>query len=181
MDCTAFGLLLLAARFLVAGTLIAAGVSKLNSPAASARVIAALCRTESGVSLRSARWLGIVEVAGGAMLSIGLGVTVVAGFAALFFLAASVGLSWLLRKGFDGSCGCFGDRGSLDSLSVGRPVGLAICSGALIAVENECALSLATVTPVGHLAAALVLAAAVASTWSLAGAVVRLMTLAREE
>lgn len=123
-----------AARLLVGGVWIVAGVLKLPDPASSVRAVRAYQLLPETVVPAIGYVLPILEVLVGVLLVAGLLVRVSAVVSAVLFVAFVVGISAAWARGLQIDCGCFGG-GGYDAnatekypLEIGRDLGLLFAS-----------------------------------------------------
>lgn len=102
----------LAARLLVGGVWIAAGVIKLPHPEASVSAVRAYQLLPLGTTNLIGHLLPIVEVLVGVILILGVLVRFGGVVSALLQLGFIVGISSVWARGIPINCGCFGDGGA---------------------------------------------------------------------
>lgn len=100
-----------AARLLVGGVWIVAGLLKLPDPAASVRAVRAYQLLPEAIVPAVGYALPIIEVLVGVSLVIGLLVRIGAVLSGVLFLAFIVGISAAWARGLQIDCGCFGGGG----------------------------------------------------------------------
>ena len=107
--CTWSATLADAARMVVGLVFVAAGVAKIK---AAARLEALIKAVGDVLAIRMPPWLGNIlplgELAMGVVLIAGLGGTLTIAAAVMFLVALTVILQMMVRRGYDGSCACFG-------------------------------------------------------------------------
>jgi uncharacterized membrane protein YphA (DoxX/SURF4 family) len=125
----------LAARLVVGGVWVVAGVLKLPDPPASVRAVRAYQLLPETVVPLVGHGLPVLEVVVGACLLLGLVTRVVAVVSALLLLAFVVGISAAWARGLQIECGCFGggagptaDATSKYPWDIARDVGLLLLS-----------------------------------------------------
>ena len=101
----------LAARLLVGGVWIVAGLLKLPDLPSSVRAVRAYQLLPEAVVPAVGYALPIVEVAVGILLVVGLLVRASAVVSAVLFLAFTIGISSAWARGLQIDCGCFGGGG----------------------------------------------------------------------
>lgn len=128
----------LAARLVVGGVWIVAGVLKLPDPAASVRAVRAYDLLPEAVVPTVGHLLPIVEVVVGVCLVLGLLTRVMAVASAVLFAAFVIGIAAAWSRGLQIDCGCFGGGGfDADATSkypweIARDVGLLVLSILLV-------------------------------------------------
>lgn len=100
-----------AARMLVGGVWLVAGLLKLPDPAASVRAVRAYQLLPEAVVPAVGYALPVVEILVGASLIVGLLVRIGGLLSAVLFLAFVVGISAAWARGLQIDCGCFGGGG----------------------------------------------------------------------
>jgi uncharacterized membrane protein YphA (DoxX/SURF4 family) len=100
-----------AARMLVGGVWIVAGLLKLPDPAASVRAVRAYQLLPEAIVPAVGYALPIIELLVGLSLVVGLLVRIGAVLSAVLFLAFIVGISAAWARGLQIDCGCFGGGG----------------------------------------------------------------------
>jgi uncharacterized membrane protein YphA (DoxX/SURF4 family) len=101
----------LAARLIVAGVLIAAGLSKFSDPAGNVRAVRAYDLLPESVVPTVGHALPTVEIVIGLFLLLGLLTRFFAVVASLFFIAFIIGIASAWARGLEINCGCFGSSG----------------------------------------------------------------------
>lgn len=101
----------LAARLIVGGVWVWAGVLKLPDPAASVSAVRAYQLVPTGIVDTVGRVLPMLEVVVGVCLIVGLLTRFVGGLSALMQLAFVIGIVSVWSRGIAINCGCFGDGG----------------------------------------------------------------------
>ncbi len=101
----------IAARLLVGGVWIAAGVLKLGDPAAAVRAVRAYRLLPEAVVPVVGHGLPALEIVIGGLLVLGLGVRIVSVISGLLFVAFIIGISSAWARGLQIDCGCFGGGG----------------------------------------------------------------------
>lgn len=118
---------------------VVAGVSKIRH--GSGELQATFARVSPALD-RGASTLGPVvpwlELALGLWLLVGFRPTYALGTTLLVLLVFTLFLVWLIRKGFDGDCGCFGTlSSSTPHQSIGRNLVLAVIAGVLAVLRMD--------------------------------------------
>lgn len=108
---TPMGWIGFAARILVGGVWLVAGLLKLPDPAASVRAVRAYQLLPEAVVPVVGYALPIIEVLVGVTLITGLLVRIGAVLSAILFVAFIVGISSAWARGLQIDCGCFGGGG----------------------------------------------------------------------
>lgn len=128
----------LAARLLVGGVWLVAGLLKLPDPAASVRAVRAYQLLPESIVPTVGYALPIVEVLVGLMLIVGLLVRISAVVSGVLFVAFIVGIASAWARGLQIDCGCFGG-GGFDAQArekypweIGRDLGLLLASAWLV-------------------------------------------------
>lgn len=127
----------LAARLLVGGVWLAAGVLKLPDPAESVRAVRAYQILPETLVPAIGYGLPILEVAIGALLILGIAVRVSAVISACLLAAYIIGIASAWSRGLQIDCGCFGGGGEIASADtrypqeIARDVGLTALAVAL--------------------------------------------------
>lgn len=128
----------LAARLVLGGTLLAAGVLKVSHPYTSAAAVRAYRLLPNGLASVVGQVLPWVEIGISLALILGLGVrfsSVVAGLLMVMFIGG-IGSAW--ARGLTIDCGCFGGGGQVAAgatkywQEIGRDLGLILIAGYLI-------------------------------------------------
>ncbi len=130
----------LAARLVLGGVLLYAGLVKLPNLEASVLSVRAYRLLPYDVAAVVGYALPIVEVAAGALLVAGLFTRVTAAIGALAMVAFIIGISWAWSQGLSIDCGCFGPGGeiakekalALYPWEIARDVGLLLCGALLV-------------------------------------------------
>ena len=128
----------LAARLVVGGVWIVAGVLKLPDPAASVRAVRAYDLLPEAVVPTVGHLLPIVEVVVGACLVLGLLTRVMAVASAVLFAGFVIGIAAAWSRGLQIECGCFGGGGYREGASseypweIARDLGLLLLSAYLV-------------------------------------------------
>ncbi|MGY1744059.1 MauE/DoxX family redox-associated membrane protein [Blastococcus sp. SYSU D00695] len=122
-----------AARLLLGGVFVVAGVLKLPDPAAAERAVRAYRLLPEGLVDPVAFGLPVVEIAVGLALLAGVAVraAAVASAVLLVVFVAAVASAW--ARGLQIDCGCFGDGGQVAAADTAYPAELAR-DGALLLV-----------------------------------------------
>ncbi len=107
----AMGWISFAARLLVGGVWIVAGLLKLPEPAASVRAVRAYQLLPEAIVPAVGYALPIIEVLVGVSLVVGLLVRIGAVLSGVLFVAFIVGISAAWARGLQIDCGCFGGGG----------------------------------------------------------------------
>jgi uncharacterized membrane protein YphA (DoxX/SURF4 family) len=124
----------LAARLVVGGVWLWAGLLKVTEPEASVTAVRAYQLLPAGVADGVGNALPMIEVVVGACLLLGLLTRVAGGVSALLQLAFIVGIASVWARGISINCGCFGDGGpNPDAISkypweISRDIGLLLLS-----------------------------------------------------
>jgi uncharacterized membrane protein YphA (DoxX/SURF4 family) len=127
-----------AARLVVGGVWIAAGVIKLPHPGESVTAVRAYQLLPIGWTTTVGHLLPVLEVVVGAMLVVGLLTRFAGLLSALMLVAFVVGISSVWARGIAIDCGCFGSGGAdPDAISkypweIARDVGLMLASAYLV-------------------------------------------------
>jgi uncharacterized membrane protein YphA (DoxX/SURF4 family) len=100
-----------AARLLVGGVWLVAGLLKLPDPAASVRAVRAYQLLPEAIVPTVGYALPIIEVLVGVTLLAGLLVRIGAALSAVLFIAFIIGISAAWARGLQIDCGCFGGGG----------------------------------------------------------------------
>jgi uncharacterized membrane protein YphA (DoxX/SURF4 family) len=101
----------LAARLIVAGVLIAAGLSKFSDPAGNVRAVRAYRLLPEALVPTVGHALPTIEIVIGLFLLLGLLTRYFAVVSSLFFLAFIIGIASVWARGMEINCGCFGGGG----------------------------------------------------------------------
>jgi uncharacterized membrane protein YphA (DoxX/SURF4 family) len=123
----------LAARLVVGGVDVAAGVAKFPDPAGNVRQVRAFQLVPEAVVPLVGHSLPSVEIIVGGALILGLLTRAFAVVGALFFLAFIIGIAAAWARGLEINCGCFGSNGvpadpqRQYAIDIARDVGLLIC------------------------------------------------------
>lgn len=107
------GWAVLAARLLLGGVLISAGVLKLPDPAESVRAVRAFQALPEVVVPTVGYGLPVLEVVVGAMLVLGIAVRLSAVVGAVLMVAFTAGIASAWARGLTIDCGCFGGGGEV--------------------------------------------------------------------
>ncbi len=134
--------LLIAARLLLGGIFLRAGLSKLSAPDDFGLAVANYGLIPSGLVRSVARGLPVLEIFGGLLLLLGILTGPVAAAMAVLLLVFALAIAVNLAQGRSFDCGCSGstNRGiswgivAKDSLLVGVAVGLAITPSGVLAL-----------------------------------------------
>lgn len=127
-----------AARLLVGGVWLVAGLLKLPDPAASVRAVRAYQLLPEAIVPTVGYALPVIEVLVGLSLIIGLLVRIGGVLSAVLFLAFIVGISSAWARGLQIDCGCFGgggyDPNATDKYpwEIARDLGLLLASAWLV-------------------------------------------------
>jgi uncharacterized membrane protein YphA (DoxX/SURF4 family) len=128
-----------AARVLLGGVLLIAGVLKAVDPQASAAAVRAYELLPAGPATVVGWGLPFAEIALGLLLLIGLGTRAVAATAALLLLVLMAAVASAALRGLSIDCGCFGAGGPVApgdtayGAEIARDVGLLLLAGWLVA------------------------------------------------
>jgi len=128
----------LAARLVVGGVWIVAGLLKLPDPAASVRAVRAYDLLPESVVPTVGHVLPVLEVVVGVCLVLGLLTRVMAVASAVLFAAFVVGIASAWSRGLQIECGCFGGGGYREGASseypweIARDAGLLLLSAYLV-------------------------------------------------
>lgn len=129
----------IAARLLVGGVWIAAGLLKLRDLDDSVRSVRNFQLLPEAMVPTVGRGLPVFEVLVGALLVVGLALRVTGALSALLQLAFVIGIASAWARGLQIECGCFGGSGSLvqDASAkypweIARDVGLLLLSALLV-------------------------------------------------
>ena len=114
-----------AARLVIGGVWIVAGVLKLPDPAASVRAVRAYDLLPEAVVPTVGHLLPVVEVVVGTALVLGLLTRGGALVSALLFLVFVGGIASVWARGISIECGCFGGGGSQQDASSSYPLEIA--------------------------------------------------------
>ena len=127
-----------AARLVVGGVWIAAGLIKLPHPGESVAAVRAYQLLPTGWTTTVGHLLPVLEVVVGAILVLGLLTRLAGVLSALMMVAFIVGISSVWARGIAIDCGCFGGGGAdPDAISkypweIARDVGLLLASAYLV-------------------------------------------------
>jgi uncharacterized membrane protein YphA (DoxX/SURF4 family) len=114
-----------AARLVIGGVWIVAGVLKLPDPAASVRAVRAYDLLPEAVVPTVGHLLPVVEVVVGTALVLGLLTRGGAVLSALLFLVFVGGIASVWARGISIECGCFGGGGAQQDASSSYPLEIA--------------------------------------------------------
>ena len=114
-----------AARLVIGGVWIVAGVLKLPDPAASVRAVRAYDLLPEAVVPTVGHLLPVVEVVVGTALVLGLLTRGGALVSALLFLVFVGGIASVWARGISIECGCFGGGGAQQDVSSSYPLEIA--------------------------------------------------------
>jgi uncharacterized membrane protein YphA (DoxX/SURF4 family) len=127
-----------AARVLLGGVLLVAGVLKAADPQASAAAVRAYELLPAGPATVVGWGLPFAEIALGLLLLTGLGTRVVAATAALLLVVFMAAVASAALRGLSIDCGCFGAGGPVPpgntayGAEIARDVGLLLLAGWLV-------------------------------------------------
>ncbi|HYT27015.1 MAG TPA: MauE/DoxX family redox-associated membrane protein [Actinomycetota bacterium] len=166
----------LGSRFALAVLFLTAGLAKLSAPAEFARAVANYRLLPSGPAGAVATWLPRLEVAAAVLLGLGLATTLAGVVLAGLLLAFTAAVAVNLLRGREIDCGCFGSSAPrrITWGTVGRNLAMAAMAGAVVG-WSPAVLSLLPAWRApggGPVATGDALAALVASTAAVAGALV---------
>jgi hypothetical protein len=137
MECS--GLIVASAlRIVLVSVLGTAAILKLTAPGARRGPLEALIKPS--ISHPAARLVGVGELCLGAWLTSGIAGGVALSMTAGLFASFSLVLALALRRGFEGSCGCFGalDQVRLNTVHVGRAAALAVVAVITLQLGAAC-------------------------------------------
>jgi len=123
----------LAARLIVGGVDLAAGLAKFPDPAGNVRQVRAFQILPEAVVPAVGHALPTVEIIIGAALILGLLTRSFAVLGGLFFVAFIIGIAAAWARGLEINCGCFGSHGvpanpqRQYAIDIARDVGLLLC------------------------------------------------------
>ena len=130
-------------RLILGGVWIAAGVSKLDDLAASARAVSAYRLLPHDVATFLGGVLPFLEIALGVLLIVGLATRLCGAVSAVLLVAYIVGIASAWARGLRIDCGCFGGGGDLSAEAdpgyageILRDVGLLVLAGFLMALPR---------------------------------------------
>lgn len=132
------GWITFAARLVIGGVWLVAGLLKLPDPAASVRAVRAYELLPEVIVPTVGHALPVIEVVVGVTLILGLLVRVGAAISAVLFIGFIVGIASAWARGLQIDCGCFGGGGYLANAEeeypweIGRDLGLLLVSAWLI-------------------------------------------------
>jgi uncharacterized membrane protein YphA (DoxX/SURF4 family) len=124
----------LAARLVVGGVWLWAGMLKVTEPEASVTAVRGYQLLPTGAAEAVGNVLPMIEVVLGACLLLGLLTRVAGGVSVVLQIAFIIGIASVWARGISINCGCFGDGGpNPDAISqypweIGRDVGLLLLS-----------------------------------------------------
>jgi uncharacterized membrane protein YphA (DoxX/SURF4 family) len=125
----------LAARLILGGVVLVAGLLKVTDPTAAERAVRAYQILPYDLAGTVGLVLPIVEIVAGVLLILGLFTRIAAVIGGLLMIAFIIGIASAWARGLTIECGCFGGGGTIPAAETNylpeilRDIGLVICAG----------------------------------------------------